>query len=314
MKCEVCLKLLEEYIDGELVEHEAAPVSAHLMTCASCANELDTLTTEQEIYAHYDRGLEIAPSMWNAIAERTTAKGRTADSGARFRLRDWFAVPSFGWSFAGAMVVLTAALMIGVVYLRAHRQPPKQDATAKTNKMNDAGSTEKQRTPVATKTPATNPSPDNLLAGDNHGPAKAPLKATPTASLQQSKDPGAANRSDVLFSDVAYSAAEEQDTQRHIEQAENLLRSVRNIQVSEDESEVDVSYEKALSRRLLNENVVLRRDAEMSGKFPTKTLLSELEPFLIDIANLPDKASPDDLRVIKERVQKTEIVADLRSY
>jgi hypothetical protein len=75
-----------------------------------------------------------------------------------------------------------------------------------------------------------------------------------------------------------------------------------------------VSYEKALSRQLLNENVVLRRDAEMSGQFPVKALLSSLEPFLLDIANLPDKTSPDDLRVIKERVQKTEIVAALHSY
>ena len=126
--------------------------------------------------------------------------------------------------------------------------------------------------------------------------------------------PGVSDQSDVLFSDVAYSAVEEQDTQRHIEQAQNLLRSVRNIQVSEDDEEIDVSYEKALSRRLLNENVVLRRDAEMSGKFPVKTLLSSLEPFLIDIANLPDKTSPDDLRVIKERVQKTEIVAALHTF
>jgi len=314
MKCEVCLKLLEEYIDGELVEPEAAPVSAHLITCASCASEFDALATEQETYARYDRALEIAPSMWGMIAERTMAAGLTADSGARFRLRDWFVVPSFGWSLAGAMALLIAALMIAVVYLRAPRQPPEQDATAKTNKMNDAGSTEKQQTPGGEKTRATNPGLTNLLAGDNHRPAKAPLKATPTARLQQSKNSGAADRSDVLFSDVVYDAAEEQDAQRHIEQAENLLRSVKNIQVSDDESEVDVSYEKALSRRLLNENVVLRRDAEMSGKFPTKTLLSDLEPFLIDIANLPDKASPNDLRVIKERVQKTEIVANLRSY
>ena len=52
----------------------------------------------------------------------------------------------------------------------------------------------------------------------------------------------------------------------------------------------------------------------MSGKFPVKTLLSSLEPFLIDIANLPDRTSADDLRVIKERVQKTEIVAALYTF
>jgi hypothetical protein len=60
--------------------------------------------------------------------------------------------------------------------------------------------------------------------------------------------------------------------------------------------------------------VVLRREAEMKAKFPTKTLLADLEPLLIDIANLPDQAKPEDVRAIKERVQKTEIVAALVDY
>jgi len=317
MKCEVCLKLLEEYIDGELVEHEAAPVSAHLMTCAGCANEFDTLSTEQEIYTRYDRALEIAPSMWNAIAERTTAaallEGRTADTSARFCLRDWFVAPSFGWSFAGAMAVLIAALVIGLVYLRAYRQPTKQETIASEKKINDAGS-EKQQAPDGVKTPAANPGSNNLIAVEKRPPVKVPLKVASAVASQPSKKPEPASIPDVLVSDEAYTAAEEQDIQRHLEQAENLLRSVRNIQVAEDETEVDVSYEKALSRRLLNENVILRRDAEMSGKFPTKTLLSDLEPFLIDIANLHDRSTPDELRAFKDRVRKTEIVATLQSY
>jgi hypothetical protein len=35
---------------------------------------------------------------------------------------------------------------------------------------------------------------------------------------------------------------------------------------------------------------------------------------LIDIANLPDHARPEDLSAIKERVKKTEIVAALVEY
>jgi hypothetical protein len=118
----------------------------------------------------------------------------------------------------------------------------------------------------------------------------------------------------VLSSDVAYADLDEQETAKHIEQTENLLRSFRNYSVSDTDDEVDVSYDKALSRRLLIENVVLRRDAEMKAKFPTKTLLADVEPLLIDIANLPDRAKPEDVRAIKERVQKTEIVAALLDY
>ena len=118
----------------------------------------------------------------------------------------------------------------------------------------------------------------------------------------------------VLSTDLGELDIDERDTAKHIEQTENLLRSIRNVPVSDTDDEIDVTYDKALSRRLLIENVVLRRDAEMKAKFPTKTLLADLEPFLIDIANLPDQAKPEDLRAIKERVQKTEIVAALLDY
>jgi hypothetical protein len=107
---------------------------------------------------------------------------------------------------------------------------------------------------------------------------------------------------------------DELETAKHIEQTENLLRSIRNVAVTDSDEEIDVTYDKALSRRLLIENVVLRRDAEMKAKFPTKTLLADLEPFLIDIANLPDHAKPEEVRAIKERVQKAEIVAALLEY
>lgn len=118
----------------------------------------------------------------------------------------------------------------------------------------------------------------------------------------------------VLSADPGVVDFEEQDTAKHIEQTENLLRSIRNFAISDTDEEIDVTYDKALSHRLLIENVVLRREAEMKAKFPTKTLLADLEPFLIDIANLPDQAKPEEVRAIKERVQKTEIVAALLDY
>src|SRR6185295_520757 len=71
MKCEVCLPLLEEYVDGELKESEAAQVNAHLVTCTACASEVDSLSAEQEIYARYDREITVPAAMWNAIAAET---------------------------------------------------------------------------------------------------------------------------------------------------------------------------------------------------------------------------------------------------
>ena len=153
------------------------------------------------------------------------------------------------------------------------------------------------------------------VTGTDNGnrPKESPLVAK-NVRPQEVKPHRAEKQSDVLFTDAGYSDAEDKDTASHLVQAENLLISVRSIQLSDDDQEVDVAYEKAESRRLLNENIVLRRDAEMAGKFPAKSVLGSLEPFLIDIANLPDKAPAKDLRQIRDRVQKTEIVAELRGY
>ena len=312
MKCEVCLRLLEEYVDGELAEPEAASLGSHLIICADCADAFEALTAEQELYSRYDRELAIVPAMWSEIASRTVAAGRTIDSNSRFRFREWFAQPKLKWqwgpvrAFAGALAVLLLAFVIGIVYLSVHKQPATPE---KTVRVVEPKPSQGQHSPLDVKTTNSNPSPDNPVIAKTRNSSTSRGKQVSIAS----KNRGAAEESDVLFSDVAYSAIEERDTQRHIEQALNLLRAVRNIQAGEDD-EIDVSFEKALARRLLNENVVLRRDAEMSGKFPAKMLLSDLEPFLIDIANLPDKPVPDDLRVLKERVLKTEIVAALQGY
>ena len=95
---------------------------------------------------------------------------------------------------------------------------------------------------------------------------------------------------------------------RHIERAQLLLRSFRNSR------DFDVAYEKRRSRTLLSQNAVLRRGAEAKGNMPVGELLGSVEPFLLDIANLPDKPNSDDVRSIKARMQKKEIIAALQIY
>jgi hypothetical protein len=296
MKCDDCLNLLTEYIDGEVGEHDADQVSAHLVTCVNCANEFETLTAEQEIYARYDRELNISPSMWNAIEARTNAeRGRAQKSSWRVSLAALFAIPRFGFAFSGAMAVLIIAVVAGVMYLRTQEQPAKNaPLLAKDKSIVPPVSGTKQEIPSVAF-----PSPVEEIVLRKKTP-KGP------GYTKKPDDPGVLGEED---SELA-----ERDTAEHIQQAENLLRSIRSLQAADDDSEIDVSYEKAMSQRLLSENVVLRRDAEKAGKFPAKELLGDLEPFLIDIANLPDKTTPDKLRAIKDRAQKTEIVAALVSY
>jgi len=241
MKCEENLQLLKEYLDGDL-------------------------SAEEELFARYDREIEVSPAVWEGIEERIVP----------------VAEPSYGWWMKIA-AVLVLSIGLGSVYVLT-----KEESTIPPVEPYQGVARFTPRQPEQTA-PIT------------------PKKKTITRTPVTRDNPG------VLSTDIAYVDPDDQDTFKHIEQTQNLLRSIRNV-TSDGEDDIDVSYDKALSQRLLNENIVLRRDAEMRAKFPTKTLLADLEPLLIDIANLPDHARPEEVRAIKERVDKTEIVAALIEY
>jgi len=291
MKCEVCREFLEEYLDGELAPEDREQVDAHLSACVDCSESFAALTAEQDLFARYDREVEVPPFLWTRVAAHTVSENSESQPNWRTRFASLFTP-----SFAGAIAVLLIALPIGIVYLRSRHQAPE---------------------PAQAKAPSEVPSPDPVLPSVQSAANKPEVFASRKKPGSRVKAPivhAPIDQSDVLSSDLTYLDMDEQDTAKHIEQSKMLLRSIKNVQISETDDEIDVTYDKALSRRLLNENVVLRRDAEMRAKFPTKTLLADLEPFLIDIANLPDRARSEDVRVIKERVQKTEIVAALLDY
>lgn len=299
MKCEGCLELLDEYLDGELAERESGEVAAHLITCSACASQSSALAAEQEMFSRYDRDLEVPSFLWKRIAEQTVEPVSVPVSKNGFA--SLFSVPATGFSSATAVALILIALVIGAAYLRSRRS--------------DRNNTAVKNDPLPSRiTPDQNPAPESERP-QSIIPSDVTSSNTKRRARKSSEaKPAPLDQSDVLSSDLGYQDMDDQDTAKHLEQTQNLLRSIRNVQLNEGDQEIDVTYDKALSRRLLNENIVLRRDAEMKAKFPTKALLSDLEPFLIDIANLPDQARPEDVRVIKERVQKTEIVAALIGY
>jgi len=251
----------------------------HLSACIECSESFAALTAEQDLFAHYDREIEVPPFLWTRIAAHTNATKRT-----------WRASLFGKTSLASAIAVLLIVIAIGLVYKLSKPKAPA---------------------PTVATTTSTITSPDPVLKSVQ---SVVPKKRKSRPRVKPVITQPTVDQSDVLSSELAYLDMDEQDTALHIEQSKILLRSIKNVLISDTDEEIDVTYDKALSRRLLNENVVLRRDAEMKAKFPTKTLLADLEPFLIDIANLPDRARPQDVREIKERVQKTEIVAALLDY
>lgn len=302
MKCEVCQERLEEYLDGELAAVEQEQISAHLITCPECSACFSTLTAEQELFSRYDRELEVPPFLWTRIAQYTVAENKSTRPGWREQLASVVFTGSFAAGLAIVLFALVCLYGLNNVNWAEVAKGPKQAVPKKPTTPNEQ---DKNKTPIKDQRPKPATTPDHQKREQFAFAPRVRRKVTPRTTL---------NQSDVLSSDLGYLDIYERDTAKHIEQTQNLLRSIRNVSVSEGDEEIDVTYDKALSRRLLNENVVLRRDAEMKAKFPTKSLLADVEPILIDIANLPDHARPEDVRVIKERVQKTEIVAALIDY
>ena len=135
-----------------------------------------------------------------------------------------------------------------------------------------------------------------------------PERVTPHQTVPDSEMPGV---SELAMASPITNPFVDAETAKHIERAQVLLRSFRN---TEGNAEFDLAYERQSSRRLLSHNVVLRRDAEAKGNMPVQDLLGSLEPFLLDIANLPDAPSRDDVKTIKTRMEKKEIITALQVY
>jgi len=108
----------------------------------------------------------------------------------------------------------------------------------------------------------------------------------------------------------------ESKTARHVEQAQVLLRSFRHLRLAETgggaASSSGLAYDKRQSKKLLYQNIVLRREAASRGNVSIESVLDSLEPILLDIANLPDRPTPEAVRTINERMRRKNLVAMLQ--
>src|ERR1043166_601965 len=135
MKCDDCLNLLEVYLDGEAGERNSEHVQEHLMKCTSCTSAFEALTAENDLFARYDRELEISPAIWNGISARIAADGNGASS-SKFSFAEWFgglfAMPAFRFAMPAAAFALIA-IVVGVAYWRTRPAPTPPKKVAQTD-------------------------------------------------------------------------------------------------------------------------------------------------------------------------------------
>ena len=296
MNCSFTEKI-SSLIDGELTPQEARDVERHLLNCADCQLlRTDFLNLRNQI-SNFETSLQ--PQVQNRALKKILA---TTERSAPVRRLQW----SFGTqAIAFATLAIVAAIIGLVVYQNSRNQNSQQLAI---NTPSPAPSVEPSRAPEAKASPEPAQSPEQQ-------PSKGAQENTPRRSTPVKRPPVREPKPGEQFAslpDPVRSADSQTMTAMHFEKSENLLVAFRNVRLNEPGAATEVSYERQRAKQLVIQNMMLRREADAAGDVQTSSLLENLEPILIDIANLPNRPSEGSVRVIRQRVERKNIVPLLR--
>jgi hypothetical protein len=298
---------ISSLIDGELSQSEAREVERHLLTCAQCEEaRADFLNLRSQI-SNYE--VSLPAQVQNRALANILAGGRGNRGASAPRL-------TWGWNWgytAGALAsVAIAALIIGLIGLKLYRGGEKDENVA-------VQSHQPAPSPVASPAPTAEPEqPKSEKESETPRPAQPkPVRRTPTREPKPGEQfasiPGPSRvPAPASIPEPIRPADAQTMTALHFEKAETLLRAFRNVQLDDPDADSEVDYERKRAKQLVYQNMVLRREADASGDIQIASLLENLEPILLDIANLPAKPDEDAVRVIRERVERKNIVALLQ--
>jgi hypothetical protein len=210
------------------------------------------------------------------------------------------------WSFATQAFAFVALLIAGAVLslwlLPSSDKSPKSTLRAELHDPSPLPTSSVE--PKASPEESPKPSP-NKEVKENPRPAPTPAKRPPVREPK----PG---EQFAVIPETVRPADVQTMTAMHFDKSETLLLGFRNVRLNEPGSAEEIAYERKRAQQLVYQNMMLRREADASGDVQTESLLESLEPILLDIANLPDKPDTDAVRVIRERVERKNIVPLLR--
>jgi hypothetical protein len=291
MSCSFTEKI-SSLIDGELATAEAREVERHVLTCAECEQvRADFLNLRSQLAS--------VETLRNPVVSNRALK-KILSQGER--------VPARGlrWGWSTPAIAFATLLIVGAIIGFIFYQ---------TSKTNERGPQETVAVVTPSPVPSPEPSPEPSKEEKENTTPKHPQPAPSKKPLVRDPKPGeqfamvtAEPDPTTIAPERVRAADAETLTAIHFEKSETLLVAFRNVRLNTRGTAAEVAYERKRAQQLVYQNMILRREAEASGKVHIATLLESLEPILLDIANLPDKPDTSAVRTIRERVDRKNIV------
>jgi len=197
MKCEEYRILIEDYVDRALDQKTASRVTAHTETCAECASFYREMSREQDVYARYQRDVEVTPVLWASIESRIKQERAAQPEGQRIgmisRLREQlagvFSAPRLSPAFAAALVIVAIGVTVFVMS-RLNSGSPQQIATGNSNAAVIQPDTSNRNSDVAVPAPHTpEERKDDTVAAAPGIPAPNTVKVAPPTVNPRNRQP-----------------------------------------------------------------------------------------------------------------------------
>lgn len=346
MNCENYFRLIDDLVEGELVEQSAERVSSHIFDCPECASRYEMLQAEKQIYARYLLDAEPSNDLWTKFQARleleTASVSQIAQKPAQASF--WKAGANRFWhlptALAGAGLLVLLGFGFGFLNFSPGGKVAENERAAGVDlnvaQPADSKSGDTFENEIKNFSAKAESSGENTVFPKHytsrHKNESLKTKKLVDKNIQsrevktvKTKEKTIAASEQKKLSDFARLTKDEQaqirqvlaletETVKQIEKIEMLLRSFRNARAVEGSESFDIAYEKQQARKLLEKNAQLRRGAENFGTLYTEEILSKAEPYLLDIANLENNPAPEKVLGIKERVKNQNIIASLQIY
>lgn len=314
-----CSKTKDRLIDlvfDEVNANEQAVLLAEMKGCGECEDFYRSIGSTLSAFDQATLAMSPGEEYWPGYESRLKARLREREEPAPGRALTAWLGSLFGSGLGASRIQIAAtaallsvalgSLLVFALFDSNGEGPPP--ATAVDNAQ-PATQPDERRDAIATVKPFS-ASPQAIRPRKPvERVIRTPLKKIAPAAAQEKIQALAVEHQRTGFTSALHT-----ELVSHFERAQILLRSFRNVKPSTAEATFDLSYEKRMSRELIATNMLLRRNAETRAEATAKELLGQIEPLLLDIANLRDAPSRDDVRSIKEMIQKQEIVAALQLY